>query len=185
MDWTTLGAAFLGGGFGGAIPAAVSAIQLRRDKTQALQARRWVDAEIIADARKLLTDLEPQRRTLNVNPTPGVEDDLWKDLNQRKEQVDRQLMLLAAGHPSKAVATSATELGLALVWLAQQTQFAVREVLANRDFLMLVDAAQERYKTAETALDKLTTAAEYAATPKRRLFRRSPPPALEGPPRKT
>ena len=63
MDWTTLVAAFLGGGVGGAIPASVSIMQLQRDKAQALQARRWVDAEIVADASALLMDLEPHRRT--------------------------------------------------------------------------------------------------------------------------
>jgi hypothetical protein len=63
MDWSTLAAAFIGGIFGGGIAGAVSFMQLRSDKTQALQARRWIDAEVVADAKSLLMDLDPQRRT--------------------------------------------------------------------------------------------------------------------------
>lgn len=182
MDWTTLGAAFLGGGCGGAIPAAVSVMRFRRENAQALQARRWIDAEIIADARRLLIDLEPYRRTINVDPTAGVEAGLWKSLNQRKDQVDRQLMLLAAGHPSQSVATAATELGLALVWLAHQSQRAVQAVLANRDVLELVKDAEERYKNTEAAATKLEKAVKDAAAPKRRLFEKRSRVELEGSP---
>lgn len=182
MDWTTLAAAFLGGGFGGAIPAAVSGLQLRRDKAQALQARRWVDAEIVADAKKLLTDLDPQRRTLNVNPAPGAEAALWKDLNQRKDQLDRQLLLLAAGHPSQEISTAATELGLALVWSAHQTELTVQAQLANRDIVQLLDDAKKRHETAAAAVNKLAEAVKDAAVPKRRFLRRSPQKELTSPP---
>jgi hypothetical protein len=75
--------------------ATVSLVQLLRDNTPALQARRWLDAEIVADTQKLLIDLDPQRRTLNANP--ANEADLWKSLSQRKDQLDRQLLLLVNG----------------------------------------------------------------------------------------
>lgn len=73
MDWSTLAAAFIGGGFGSGITGTVSYLQLRSDKRQALQARRWTDAEVVADAKSLLIELDPQRRTLNADPTPGAE----------------------------------------------------------------------------------------------------------------
>jgi hypothetical protein len=131
MDWSTLVAAFIGGIFGGGIAGAVSFMQLRSDKAQALQARRWVDAEVVADAKSLLMDLDPQRRTVNVNPASGAEATLWNDLNQRRDQLYRQLLMLAAGHPSQEVAAAADELGLALLWTAQHSQFAVSELLAT------------------------------------------------------
>jgi hypothetical protein len=182
MDWTTLCAAFLGGGCGGAIPAVVSIMQFRRDTAQNLQARRWVDAEIVADATALLMDLDPQRRTINANVDSSVEANLWKDPSQRKDQLYKQLLLLAAGHPSQDVAASADELGLELLWLAQRSQFAVSALRANRNFHKILVSAQERHKAAETALGKLTIATKDAATPKRRLFKISAQKELEDPP---
>jgi hypothetical protein len=182
MDWTTLAAAFLGGGCGGAVSAVVSFTQLRRDKAQSLQVRRWIDAEIVADATTLLMDLDPERRTINADPTPGSEKDLWKNLNQRKDQLYKQLLLLSVGHPSRDVASAADELGLALLWTSQQTQFAVFELLANRDFLPYVENAKQKHKAADTALVRLTIAAKDAATPKRHLFQIRKQKALDPPP---
>lgn len=178
MDWTTLVAALLGGGLGGAIPATVSLTQMRRDKTADLQARRWLDAETIADVQKLLIDLDPYRRTLNAQ-TPDVEADLWKGLNERKDQLDRQLLLLGAGHPSQQVAAAANELDLALVWLAHLSQLALQALLANRDFQRLVEDAAKRHEAAHAAMKRLADAVNEAATPKTRLFRRTPRAQLE------
>jgi hypothetical protein len=170
MDWSTLAAAFIGGIFGGGIAGAVSFMQLRSDKVQALQARRWIDAEVVADARSLLMELDPTRRTINADPAPGVEAALWKDLNQRRDQLYRQLQMLAAGHPAQEVAAAADELGLALLWTAQHSQIAVSEVLSHRFNQKLIDAAQERHATADAAAEKLATAVKDAAVPRRRLF---------------
>jgi hypothetical protein len=178
MDWNTLVAAFIGGISGGGIAGAVAFMQLRSDKLQALQSRRWIDAEVVADAKSLLMDLDPQRRTINVNPAPGVEADLWKGLNERRDQLYRQLLMLAAGHPSQEVATAANELGVALLWTAQHSQFAVSEVLAHRINSELIERAQERHATAEAAAERLATAIEDAAAPKRRLFGKPRPTEL-------
>jgi hypothetical protein len=132
MDWNSLAASFVGGGLGAGLSAWVAFTQFRSDKAQGLQARRWVDAEVVADARSLLMDLEPQRRTINASPIPGAEAALWKDLHHRRDQLYRQLLLLAAGHPSHEVAEAANVLGTALLWTAQQSEFAVSELLANR-----------------------------------------------------
>jgi hypothetical protein len=183
MDWITLGAAFLGGGFGGAIPATVSLVQLRRDKTAALQARRWLDAETVADAKKLLIDLDPHRRTINAQ-APDVEAELWKGLNERKDRHDRELLLLGTGHTSQEVSAAANELDLALVWLAHWSELAVRAVVAHRDFLDLVEDAVKCREAAAIAVNKLADAVKEAAAPKRRLFRFAPQAKLEArPPR--
>jgi hypothetical protein len=178
MDWSTLAAAFIGGIVGGGIAGAVSFMQLRSEKAQALQARRWIDAEVVADAKSLLMDLDPQRRTINVNPAPGVEAALWKDLHQRHDQLYRQLLMLAAGHPSREVAAAANELGLALLWTAQHSEFAVSELLASRINLKLIEAAQERQATAQEAAEKLAIAIKDAAVPRRRLFLKRGPAQL-------
>jgi hypothetical protein len=178
MDWNTLVAAFIGGIFGGGIAGAAAFMQLRSDKVQALQARRWIDAEVVADAQSLLMDLDPQRRTINANPVPGVEADLWKGLNERRDQLYRQLLMLAAGHPSQEVAAAANELGVALLWTAQHSQFAVSEVLGHRLNLELIERAQERHATAEAAAERLVTVIKDAATPKRRLLGRPRPTGL-------
>jgi hypothetical protein len=147
VDWNSLAASF-----GGDLSAGVAFMQLRGDKAQALQARRWIDAEVVADARSLLMDLDPQRRAINANPAPGVEDALWKDLRNRRDQLYRQLLLLAAGHPSHEVAEAANELETALLWTAQQSEFAVSELLANRINPKLTEATQERHASARMPL---------------------------------
>jgi hypothetical protein len=163
MDWITLLSAFIGGIFGGGIAGAVAFMQFRSDKAKELQARRWIDAEVVADAKTLLMDLDPQRRTINANPTPGVEENLWKDLNQRRDQLYRQLQLLEAGHPFQDVAVAAHEFGLALLWTAQHSMIAVTEVLAHRLSMKLIEKAQERHATAEAAAEKLANAIKDAA----------------------
>lgn len=172
MDWSTLGAAFVGGISGGGVAGAAAFLKLRSDKVEALQARRWVDAEVVADAKSLLVDLDPQRRTINLNRAPGVEAELWKGFHQRRDDLYRQLLLVAAGHPSQEVAATAKELSLALLWTAQHSEFAVVELLADRFNLKLIEAAQERQTTAEVAAEKLETAIKEAGVPGRGLFAR-------------
>lgn len=179
MDWNTLATALVGGIGGGAVTGAVSFVQMRSGRRQGLQARRWIDAEVVADAKQLLMELNPQRRTMNLDPTPGAEAELWKGLNKRRDDLYRQLLLLAAGHPSEGVAAAANELGIGLLWTAQQSQFAVSELLANRMNLKLIEAAQERHETAEAAAVKLENAIKEAAVPKRRLLGKRRP-ALVG-----
>lgn len=149
MDWTTLFAAFIGGGLGSVITGTVSVLQLRSNPAQALQARRWIDAEVVADAKSLLVDLDPQRRTLNVDRTPGVEIDRWKDLTERVDQLYRQLLMLGSGHPSAEVSTAANELGLALQWTAHYSQWAVIDLLAGRTITQQFQEAKERHTAAE------------------------------------
>ena len=73
-----------------------------------LEDRQWQDAEVVADVRQLLRDIDPMRRGANVNTAPGAEDALWKSLNERRDQVCKRILVLAAGHPSAAVQSSAT-----------------------------------------------------------------------------
>ena len=178
MDWSTLATAVIGGSFGGGVTGAVSFVQFRSNKAQALQARRWVDAEVVADAKTLLMELDPQRRTINLNPVRQVEAELWRGLNERRDQLYRQLLLLAAGHPSPQVAIAADELGLALLWTSQRSQFAVIELQAGRFNQNLIEEAQKQHAAAEAAAEKLATAIKDAAVPKRRMFHKPRPAEL-------
>jgi hypothetical protein len=110
------------------------------------------------------------RLTINVNPDHAVEAALWKDLSQRRDQLYRQLLLLAAGHPSQEVATAANELSTALLWAAQHSQIAAIEVLAGRHNTKLIEDARERHATADVAAEKLAAAVKDAVVPKCRLF---------------
>jgi hypothetical protein len=109
MHWSTLLPAAVGGLIGSGIPAVMVFLGWRRERTRSLQERQWQDAEIIADVRLLLHDIDPIRRGLNVNPAPGVEDAQWASLNQRRDQVRRRLLALAAGHASAAVLSGAAK----------------------------------------------------------------------------
>jgi hypothetical protein len=107
MHWSTLLPAAVGGLIGSRIPAVMVFLGWRRERTRSLQERQWQDAEVIADVQLLLHDIDPIRRGLNVNPAPEVEDAQWASLNQRRDQVRRRLLALAAGHASAAVRSSA------------------------------------------------------------------------------
>jgi hypothetical protein len=105
----------------------------RRERTRGLQDRQWQDAEVIADVRQLLQDIDPIRRRASVNTAPGAEDAQWKSLNQRRDQVCRRLLVLAAAHPSAAVRSSAGKLeaDLSICWTGSYS-CSVPSLIASR-----------------------------------------------------
>jgi hypothetical protein len=123
MHWSTLLPAAVGGLIGSGIPAVMVFLGWRRERTRSLQERQWQDAEVIADVRLLLHDIDPIRRGLNVNLAPGVEDAQWASLNQRRDQVRRRLLALAAGHASATVRSSAEKLEPQLFKAAVQAEW--------------------------------------------------------------
>ena len=128
MDWNTLAAAFVGGISGGGLGSAAAIARLRTDWRAALQARQWLDADVIADVRQLLIDINPERRGINLNPNKAVEREKSTALDQRSRQVDRELLRLAAGHPNTAVADWAHQLSSALVRAAYASEWHIRDV---------------------------------------------------------
>ena len=179
MDWNSLAAAFIGGIFGSGISGMVAVMQFRRAGVQALQARRWVDAEVVADVQTLLTDVHPQRRTINANPDSSIESKLWEGITERRDQLCRQLLLLANGHPSQEVATAAKEMELALVQTVHSSALATMEVLAHRDIQGVIATAEKHHAAAEKAMDKLSAAVRDATVPKRRWLGRTRRPELQ------
>lgn len=106
MDWGTVVAAFVGA----ALPSSGTLLTLRADRRQRLEARQWLDADVVADVQQFLNDIDPMRRAVDLNPAEGAADEMWKNLDQRRDQVQRKLLLLAAGHPQKLVRDRAARL---------------------------------------------------------------------------
>ncbi len=125
MDWNTLASALIGGLLGGGLSGVVAYMSLRNDRAEARRGRQWVDAEIAANTRQLLKDIDPARRGINLNRTPGVEDQRWETLRQRSEETYNQLVRLATGHPSEDVQSRAERLSPAILRAAYQSQWYV------------------------------------------------------------
>jgi uncharacterized phage protein gp47/JayE len=121
------------------------------------------DAEIIADARQFLFDVDPVRRGMNINTAPGAEAARWASLNQRCDQVLRQLFIVAAGHPSLAVRSAAKKLEPQPFTAAAQAEWHVADVIKGKDTAEHLRYAQERYDKAVAALADLERTVKAAA----------------------
>ena len=163
-NWFTLLAATIGGLVGGGLPGVMTYLGWRQDQRERRQTRRWEDAEVLADAKGLLTDIDPMRRGINVDRTPGAEDELWVELNRRRDDVRRRLLVMANGHLSPAVRSAAKRLEVELFSAAVQSEWHVHDLLKGRDFAEHRARAQEVYESAQTVLARLESAVEQAAS---------------------
>ena len=114
MNLDALAEAVVGGILSGGITGTVAYLQLRTDRRQGREARRWQDGETLADARQLLTDTLPERRGFNLSPDPAAEMQKSALLRERKGQVSKQLLWMAAGHPAVEVRERAGFLSAAI-----------------------------------------------------------------------
>jgi hypothetical protein len=136
----------------------------RRERARRREDRRWQDAEVLADVRQLLHDVQPERRGINVNPAPGAEDDLWASLNQRRDDVERRLLVLAAGHPSTTVQSSAEKLAVEVLNAAVHSHWHVIDILKGSSNIMTqLSFAQECHATALATCAELERAIKAAA----------------------
>jgi len=160
MDWNTLAAAFVGGISGGGLGSAAALARLRTDRRAALRARQWLDADVVADVRQLLTNASPspERRGINLSPDKGAESRKSAALAERSHQVDRELLRLAAGHPNTAVAECAHDLSSALVRAVYASEWHVRDVVAGRNSEEALAAAQGAHAQAVKAAKELERA---------------------------
>jgi hypothetical protein len=159
MPWSTFAAAFLGGGLG----SVVTLLQLRSNRSRDRQQQRWLDADVLAGVRQLLTDIDPVRRGINLSPDPAVEHERSESLSKRQQLADRELLRLASGHPSESVRTAARELAVALVRATYDSEWHVRDVLAQRDPTAGLARAQQAHIDARAAVDKLDRSVDSAA----------------------
>jgi hypothetical protein len=172
MDWSTLVSAFIGGIAGSLVTGAIGYVSLRDQRDRRRRDRQMLDAEIIADADLLLMDVSPPRRGLSLAPTPGAEADLWAELRRRSTQVSRELGTLAAGHPDDAVRAAASDLSSAVIRATTQSQWHVRDLLANRDASLSLTNATAEHEAATATLARLREAIKAAGAPRRMLWPR-------------
>jgi hypothetical protein len=168
MDWSTLLPAAVGGLIGSGIPALMVFLGWRRQRTQSLLDRQWQDAEVVADVRQLLQDIDPMRRGASVNTAPGAEDALWKSFNERRDQVCKRLLVLAAAHPSAAVQSSAGKLEADLSRAVVHCEWHIHDLLLRRDNPEQLKFAQECHETAVATSADLDRAVKAAAQGKER-----------------
>jgi len=162
-NWSVFLAAIAGGLIGAGIPAVMTMASWRRERARRREDRMSADAEVIADVRLLLHDIDPIRRGLNVNPAPGAEDAQWASLNQRRDHVRRRLLAIAAGHASAAVRSSAEKLEPELFNAAVQAEWHVADVIKSRDNPEHLGYARERYDSAVAACAELERTIQAAA----------------------
>jgi hypothetical protein len=162
-NWGVFLGAVAGGLIGAGIPAVMTMVGWRREQARRREDRQWADAEVIADARQFLLNVDPVRCGVNVNTAPGAEDARWANLNKRRDQVRRKLLFLAAGHPSPEVRSAAEKLEPQLFTAAAQTEWHVADLLKGRDTAEHLGYAQERYKDAMAGLADLERAVKGAS----------------------
>jgi hypothetical protein len=154
-NWGVFFGAVAGGLIGAGIPAVMTWLGWRNERARLREERQWADAEIVADARHFLTDVDPVQRGANINTAPGAEDALWASLDQRRGDVQRRLFRLAAGHPSSIVRSAAKRLEPLLVTAAVQSKWQVDDVIKGRNNAQHLQFAQESYDKAMAALADL------------------------------
>ena len=129
---------------------------------------QWLDAEVIADVEHLLVDLNPRRRTLNLNRAEGAEEALWTDLNRRRDDAQRRLLLLGTGHASKKVRMFAQLLAVQVLNAAAACQWTVSDMLRHEDYREQVKSAMQDHATAEATTEALKQAVQEAGSGRRR-----------------
>jgi hypothetical protein len=166
MDWSTLLAALVGGLIRALISAAMTGVGWRREAKEGRRARQWEDAQMVADVRQFLDEIGPLRRSASasINPDVDAERTRWVRLQQRGEDVQRLLLVIAAGHPSEAVQSSARKLAFELIFATLVTKLYVGDVLRRQITVDIQDQAFEAHKTALATADELEQAVKKAAT---------------------
>ena len=127
----------------------------RRERARRSEERQLADAEVIADARQFLFDVDPVRREVNVNTAPGAEDAQWASLNQRRDQVRSSSSSWPPGIYHSRSGRAAKKLEPELFTAAAQAEWHVADVIKGKDTAEHLRYAQERYDNAVAALADL------------------------------
>ena len=103
----------------------------RHERAQRLEQQQWQDAEMLADVRQLLIDIDPARRGASVDPTPGAEDARSGTLKERSNGVETHLRRLAVGHPSAAGQACAGKLAVDVAKATVHSEWHVHDLLTR------------------------------------------------------
>jgi hypothetical protein len=167
-DWGSTAGAFIGAG----IPAVLTYAKFQDERRHRLEDRQWVDAEIIADVHRLLSEIDPRRRAMSVNPAEGVETALWANLNQRRDDVQRRLLTLATGHRSQEVRTLAERLSTETSKAFGASNWVIVDMLRSRDSVAQLDIASKDHEAAGATAMELQRAVQDAGRGRPRPWRR-------------
>jgi hypothetical protein len=130
----------------------------RRADERSRRERLWSDAELIADLRQLLVELDPQRRGANAIPGPA-EDERWASLSGRVGLAEARLHTMAISHPSEEVRAEAKSLP-EKVWgaYAGSREFVTELLRSGQNLAENRSDAETRHKDAVDALRELEAA---------------------------
>jgi hypothetical protein len=155
MDWTIVISGAVGGLAGSAIPGWLAYWGTRRERKQLLQATwRDDDAPVVADVNMLLLDIDPDRRA-NIDRASGVEQQRWDVIRRQDTTVRRQLMTMAARHPSAPIRSRAEELEVQIAAATINTHWLVTKKLADQDSREDYDRAKTCHQAATATADQL------------------------------
>jgi hypothetical protein len=128
VDWEPIVAALIGA-LGGGVAGA--SLQGRRQDRVDRDQRRDRAAEVIAEVKALLTDLNPER--LGFNAHEGTFDTSFTRLEERWQRLRVPLLTLWGGHPSKQVRDLSRDLEIAATNTLINGKWFVVDLLRGKD----------------------------------------------------
>jgi precorrin-2 methylase len=147
MDWSAL----VGGLIGAGIPAVLAYLGLHR-------ARQSADAEVFGPAVLLLDRLNPDRVTMNLNPDATAEAARWAELQRQLDLARERLLIVSAGHPRRRLRRLAQDAQVKIANAFQASNWAVRDLQANKDNPEWMDHARKTHAEAMAAMRDLIDA---------------------------
>ena len=153
-DWGPTAGSFIGAG----IPALLAYLKLRSDRGDRRQDALRQDAGVIADARQLLDAIEPHRRARSLRHDQEVQVALDPEINRRRDDVTRGLLILATSHPSYRIGLQARLLSVEISNAVWSSNWVVVDMLRNKDYTRQMETAETDHTSAMGSLAALDTA---------------------------
>lgn len=115
----------------------------RREDRHAVDMAQWRDtgADVLGRVREFMTDVHPQRVTINFQP--GAEQQVMQSLNAKWEAIREPIARLAVGHPSARARELADEVSTGLHRTLHWTGWAVSDLARHAS---IADAMAEGMK---------------------------------------
>jgi hypothetical protein len=167
MDWSSTVSAFVGAAIPGGIALGIyfadrraRHAQAAEDREQRALERQWLDAEVVGEAARLLADIDPDRRSMSLTREEGAEAKLWEELDARRVEVQRRLLVMGAGHPQQAVRELADQLATDLHNAANASKWQVNDMLRHRGDGEWMEVARTQHREATGTLGDLKLAVQ-------------------------
>jgi hypothetical protein len=128
-------------------------------RTEANQ-RRERAAEILAEARAFLTDVDPD--PLGLGASDETSPQVLTELGERRERTRIPLLTMAGSHPSREVRSLARQLEVEMASTLHVTRLFISDLLRNRDVEPARENANRHHAQALGLLDQLVDAIQRA-----------------------